>query len=388
MLNKKTLPIFLLYTITTTIFILSFAIIYYADMYREIERVEYRNIMYIAREIEHEIKDEDFNDIEFKEEWGVLAILIDKNSGKILKKEFDINELDGAKAVNAPRGKLRANWFRQQDYIYLKAQIYIKHSSQNYTLILKSVKFKNSKNEILIKISLICIFCLILVLLVGYFIIYLSLKPVFNQINELNLFIKDTTHEIKTPLSIILMSVEVFENNPQKYLTNIKNATKNISNIYDDLVELNLQSSPLKLENLDISNELNMIISQFDPIAKSKNLTLKSQIQPTEILTDKSRIDKIFYNLLSNAIKYSFENSEIYINLNSEFFSIRNQSQTISPENLGKIYEKFKRFDKTKGGFGIGLSLVKKYCDDLGYEVACQSQNEMTEFKVGFKFKK
>ena len=70
--------------------------------------------------------------------------------------------------------------------------------------------------------------------------------------------------------------------------------------------------------------------------------------------------------------------------LTKKYFEIQNIGETISKENQAKIYEKFTRFNKEKGGFGIGLSLVKKYCDELKFKATCQSENKITKFKIEF----
>ena len=224
-----------------------------------------------------------------------------------------------------------------------------------------------------------------MITLFSYFLLRLSYRPLIAQISHLNNFISDTTHEINSPLSVILMSIEIFDRNPQKYLKNIKISAKNLSNLYEDL-SLNLQKNNDKniLENLNFKDIILAEIEKFSLLAENKNLNFKLVLADIKILSDKRKLNKIIDNLLSNAIKYSYKNSTISIKLNGSFIEIINEGEGIKKENLNKIFEKFSRFDNQNGGFGLGLSLVKRYCEELNYKISAQSENNLTKFSVKF----
>ncbi|SUW88588.1 sensor histidine kinase [Campylobacter hyointestinalis] len=245
---------------------------------------------------------------------------------------------------------------------------------------------KQSIDALFLRTSVIFVVVLLAIFIIAYFIVRLSYLPLLNQIKTLNNFITDTTHEINTPLSVILMSTEMFDKNPTKYLENIKIAAKTLSHLYSDL-SLNLKNEPNHIETLNLKDILEKRIQIFELSAANKGITIISKFEDVKINTDSSKFKKIFDNLLSNAIKYAFKNSDVVVSLDSSTLSVVNHGNVIEKENLSKIYDKFSRFDTQNGGFGIGLSLVKRYCDDLGFEVYCQSANEKTEFSVKFKNK-
>ena len=63
---------------------------------------------------------------------------------------------------------------------------------------------------------------------------------------------------------------------------------------------------------------------------------------------------------------------------------IKNSGAGIARQNLPHIFELYTRFDERNGGFGIGLFIVKKYCDELGLKISCDSNEDWTEFEVKF----
>ena len=261
--------------------------------------------------------------------------------------------------------------------------ISVRHGG-GYEIYIEDEEYGEEIREVIVEIAIFAAVCVVAFLLISYFIIRLSFRPLYKQINSLNSFITDATHEINTPLSVILMSVEMFEANPKKYLANIKTASKTLSNLYDDLVNLNLKNEPNELKSVDIKALIEERISYFNIMLNDKNLQIKANLEELNLQTDENKFKKIFDNILSNAIKYCDENSEIRVNLTKKYFEIQNTGETISKENQAKIYEKFARFNKEKGGFGIGLSLVKKYCDELKFKATCQSENKTTKFRIEF----
>ena len=145
---------------------------------------------------------------------------------------------------------------------------------------------------------------------------------------------------------------------------------------------LNLKNNPNVISKFNIQTLLESRIKLFELSANSKGLKFEINSNSFELSSDIQKVGKILDNLISNAIKYSSKNSKIIINLDQNSFEIINFGATISKENIDKIYDKFSRFDTQNGGFGIGLSLVKRYCDELGLSIECESGDNQTKFRV------
>lgn len=242
------------------------------------------------------------------------------------------------------------------------------------------------------KVAFVMIFSLICVGIVGYFILKFALKPLEMKINFLNNFIKDTTHEINTPISAILMSIESLEKKQDfthlKPLKRIKIAALTLSHIYSDLTFLNFyQAYSSNKEWIFLKPLIIERIEYFKIFLEQKNITLKLDLQDEgKILINKEQFFKMFDNLLGNAIKYNIKNGHIEINLYKEKLMIKDSGCGISETNLSKIFDRYMRFNNDQGGFGIGLSLVKKICDEHRINIEVQSKlKEGTCFALTWK---
>lgn len=228
---------------------------------------------------------------------------------------------------------------------------------------------------------------------IAYILVKIALKPLEDKIITLNRFIKDSTHELNTPLSVILMSIEQLEKqnlgNNAKFIR-IKLAAKSLSGVYSDLVFYNFPNTlEAKSQELDLKCLLEERLEYFKLFFEQKKITLRLDLCKVDIFAPKNQISKLIDNLLSNAIKYNKKGGEIAIKLRENFLSIADTGCGISSSNLKHIFERYTRFNKERGGFGIGLSLVKKICDDNGIKITCKSvENQGSIFELSWSAKK
>ncbi|PSM53035.1 two-component system sensor histidine kinase [Campylobacter blaseri] len=370
--KKHILPILLLYILTSIAFLGFFGKFFYEREKQFIINQVAFDLRDLRRELQFKLHET--NSLEEGDFSNTKAVALNLRTKEYLKKDFDI-------AKNLP-----TQFFDGKNF-FLKFQIHSRMMRSQYFIILKSTDLTHEFNSLKLKILLTSSTVLLIILLIAYFIVKLSLRPLYEKIEFLDNFIRDTTHEINTPLSIILMSIELFKTNPEKYLLNIKTASMTISNLYEDLVSLKMgnQEEQNKIEIINLANIINERIKYFDVPLEQKNITLEKNINDVIIKTSKFKITKIIDNLFSNAIKYCNENGVIKIYLKDGLFSISNTGEGISKENLPHIFELYTRFDKRNGGFGIGLNLVKKFIDELGFKITCKSDENKTEFTINFK---
>lgn len=370
-LKKHILPIFLLYFITSFLFLLLFINLLYTSQSKLIRSNSEHNLTHLMAELNYIVKNgEDI--LSYKIDDKIKIYIKDLNKNQIL-----INNIEVLPKINKNLEVIDKN-------IYIKAKIHTRRMINNYEIIMLDTSYNPQIKALLTKLSFVFVFVFLIFSVIGYFIIRLSLRPLFDKIKSLNSFIEDATHEINTPLSVILMSTEMFEINPKKYLENIKTASKSLSNLYNDLVSLNLKIEPNSLTNLNLKEFLLAKLDYFEVLMSRKNLKFDLNLDECLIKTDINKIDKILDNLISNAIKYSDENETIKINLDKYKFEIQNLGEEIKSENLKVIFDKFSRFSKSETGFGIGLSLVKKYSDELDYKILCKSNKKITKFILKF----
>ncbi|EAL5963014.1 sensor histidine kinase, partial [Campylobacter jejuni] len=229
--------------------------------------------------------------------------------------------------------------------------------------------------------------------LISYILVKIALKPLEDKISTLNRFIKDATHELNTPLSVILMSIEQLEHQnlgDNAKFTRIKLAAKSLSQVYSDLVFYNFPNTlETEKQKFDLRILLEERLEYFKVFFEQKKITLKLDLNQANIFAPKSQISKLIDNLISNAIKYNKKGGVISIILKANFLSIADTGCGISKSNLNHIFDRYTRFNTDQGGFGIGLSLVKKVCDDNGIKIICESvENQGSVFELSWDTKK
>lgn len=368
--ERQILPIFLLYFITSAAFL-----VFFAQMFFEREKYFiFDRDAFVVRDLEQglqnrlriagKINDGDFDDIE--------AFAINLKTGEEIEDDFEPRD-------GMPR--------RYKDGLDSVVQFYLKNGQgeEEYYVAVKVADPEFAILMLKLKIIFFSFIILLAILIIAYFIIRLSLRPLYRRIDFLNGFIRDTTHEINTPLSVILMSIEMFETDPQKYLNNIKTASKTISTLYEDLTLVKFGGEEDNaVMTFSLSELVRDRLSYFGLNLEQKNINLNAQIAEVQLRSSYKKVRKIIDNLLSNAIKYCDENGDIGVNLTPSALMISNGGAGIAKENLSRIFDLYARFDERNGGFGIGLHIVKTFCDELGFKISCKSKEGLTEFRVEF----
>ena len=368
--ERQILPIFLLYFITSAAFL-----VFFAQMFFEREKYFiFDRDAFVVRDLEQglqnrlriagKINDGDFDDIE--------AFAINLKTGEEIEDDFEPRE-------GMPR--------RYKDGLDSVVQFYLKNGQgeEEYYVAVKVADPEFAILMLKLKIIFFSFIILLAILIIAYFIIRLSLRPLYRRIDFLNGFIRDTTHEINTPLSVIWMSIEMCETDPQKYLNNIKTASKTISTLYEDLTLVKFGGEDDNaVTTFSLSELVRDRLSYFGLNLEQKNINLNAQIAEVQLRSSYKKVRKIIDNLLSNAIKYCDENGDVGVNLTPLALTISNGGAGIAKENLSRIFELYARFDERNGGFGIGLHIVKTFCDELGFKISCKSKEGLTEFRVEF----
>ncbi len=203
-------------------------------------------------------------------------------------------------------------------------------------------------------------------------------------------FIKNAIHEINTPLSIIITNIDLFKLKLgyNKYLTKIEAGSKIVHNIYNDLTYMVKKDRiEYKDTKIDFSEFIKQRIDFFDEIAVGNNLSFHIDIEDDIWITfNETQLQRVCDNTLSNAIKYSYENSVIEIVLlkgnNCIILSVENRGNTI--ENPSNLFERYYRENEARGGFGLGLNIIKEICDKKDVEIKVDSKNNKTKFEYLF----
>ena len=200
-------------------------------------------------------------------------------------------------------------------------------------------------------------------------------------LKEQDQFLKNAIHEIHTPLAVIITNIDLLRMNgiENESLDAIEAGSRIIQNSYEDMTYL-MKNDRIQEVKTDI--DLVAFITErkryFSCIAEVNELTLSMFVgQPNlpHLYISELKLARLVDNTLSNAIKYSNRPSEINITVGMYkeklFFEIRNHGAII--QNKKKIFERFHRESKHKGGYGLGLSIVSQICEEEKIEIKITS---------------
>jgi len=246
-------------------------------------------------------------------------------------------------------------------------------------------------NELKQKLIFWSIFIIAILIILGYYLGSIFVKPMKEHIDSLNSFMQDATHELNTPISIILNNIEMMEilNRCKdiEELKRVKIASKSLNSIYNQLTYLKLQKNPKKeIKDISISNLIEERLNYYNLQIESKNIKLIKNIEPNIVKKiDKTDAIWLIDNLVSNAIKYNIKDGKIEIGLNSKFLSIKDSGIGIEKSKQKEIFKRFNRANNSEGGFGLGLSIIKDICNFYGYKIELKSEiDKGSEFKIFF----
>ena len=182
------------------------------------------------------------------------------------------------------------------------------------------------------------------------------------------------SHEFRTPLTLISGPIDKQLSKPdlkeqdKKELSLVQRSAKRMLNLVNQMLDLSkLESGSLKLSvtNGDLGALLKQIAAAFEYKAEEKNIDFTSKlISLDDAWFDKDVIEKILTNLLTNALKYAPVNGKVHFEIALQdgqmIITVINNGNTITDEELGKLFQRYYQADKSSDGVGIGLSLVKE----------------------------
>lgn len=190
-------------------------------------------------------------------------------------------------------------------------------------------------------------------------------------------FVSNVSHELKTPLSsvkVLSESILLQEDVPKEmyveFLHDINSEVDRMTAIINDLlilVKLDQKEVPLNFRETDLKEMMTGIMKRLQPLADTKEITLQwEQLKEVTAEVDEMKLSLAVSNLIDNAIKYTPEQGGVKVTLDSDhqhaFISVSDTGIGIPETEVGRIFERFYRVDKTRdretGGTGLGLSIT------------------------------
>ncbi|WP_420315721.1 ATP-binding protein [Ekhidna sp.] len=212
---------------------------------------------------------------------------------------------------------------------------------------------------------------------------------------EKNNLMKILAHDIRSPLSQIIMITDIVNNNvqrdlteqEQKMLTQVTKNAERINQMVSKILDVNsLEESRINVlqERVNIGDIMRDVSQRYRPIAAKKDIDLTVEFCENHnmIRTDHLLLLLVLENLISNAVKFSDEGTTVELksecNYDSVIFKISDEGPGFSDEDKKKLFSRFQKLSaKPTAGeqsTGLGLSIVKKYVSDLGGKVWVESE--------------
>ena len=208
-------------------------------------------------------------------------------------------------------------------------------------------------------------------------------------------------HDIRTPLTAVIGYLSLLDEAPDmpqdqkaKYVGIALDKAERLETLLNELFEITrYHTSVVQLQGarVDLYALLAQVMDEFYPSLSARGNTVLFSAGDELIVTgDPEKLARVFNNLLKNAAVYSYPNTEISISAERKGTNVvivfKNHGQTIPPDQLSGIFEKFSRLDGARlsdtGGVGLGLSIAKEIVGLHGGEIIAQSSNETVSFTI------
>lgn len=257
-------------------------------------------------------------------------------------------------------------------------------------------------------LQIICV-ALIALFIITWWLSGWALKPVERAWEQQRRFVADASHELKTPLAVILANTQILQkhegvsDDAMRWVESTSDEAEHMNSLVQDLLQLARadetaaagSSSSLRHEDIDLSEMVEAAALEFDAVAFERGCMLDSQVEEgIHLAGDPEWIERMVRILIDNATKYGEKGTDVLVKLAKTgshiTLTVHNEGNPIDAEDLPHVFERFYRSDKARsregeGGFGLGLAIAKGIVDAHGGDISVtSSQAEGTTFKVVF----
>ena len=312
---------------------------------------------------------------------GKMALITAAPDGTVVGVDFRFQASQEACAEMArlvlehesPNGQIACGG---QGYVYLR---FIPRAGADTLIVLQeTVGIGAAALSFLSRIAPLLIMFIVLACIASLAITARALVPIRKSWERQVEFTADASHELRTPISVILTNLEVVMDQPEqpvgevgKWLDNIKAEVDRMHRLVEDLLTLSRTDAgqrTLEKDLFDLSEALKKTAEPLVPYANAKGVKLHTEIAPgISFFGDKGRVRQLLVILADNAIKHTPEGGAVSIMAGVQnrniCIAVRDTGEGMAGEHLTKIFDRFYRIDKAReresGGSGLGLSIAR-----------------------------
>lgn len=226
-----------------------------------------------------------------------------------------------------------------------------------------------------------------------------AVKPVDQAWQQQKQFVADASHELKTPLTVIMTNAELLQNpeyqseDRERFTDSILTMAHQMRRLVESLLELarvDNGSVQTAFTELDLSALTADGILPFEPLYFEKGMLLSSQLQEgIRVKGSVQHLGQVLEILLDNAMKYSYPQSQVWVTLKQQgghaLLAVSNPGPAIAHEDLKNIFKRFYRVDKARardGSYGLGLSIAETIVHEHKGRIWAESRDGVNTFLV------
>jgi len=217
-------------------------------------------------------------------------------------------------------------------------------------------------------VYLLAVVLLCFVILCGVFISKLAIDPLLEYVKNLQRLSKETLHELNLPVSTITTNSQMLKKTINdakslKRIERIESACVMLKERYNELeYMIKMQSKEHVNELFDIDVLVDERVKFLEKLYPQMEFVLS--LENTQIYSDKKGLAKVIDNLIDNSVKYSKDSKKIIVKLQNAKLAIEDFGIGIDEVAMVHIFDQFYQVNSTMQGFGIGLNMVKRFCDN------------------------
>lgn len=289
--------------------------------------------------------------------------------------------------------------------LYSQDAIYYRSGKTPYKIAIASTDYiVHSVVNLVLVLLAVWVGAMLLFLLISIRLSAVAARPMEEAMQREKQFVADASHDLKTPLSVILANNSILMENPEnkvgdlrRWLDSTQEAAKRMQKLIAEmltLADVERQDVPLVCEEVDLANIAMKADLELESVAFEKNVTLEDDLPDRCMVTGNADyLLRIVMSLLENALKYEPSGGRVSIHLTQSkkktVLSVCNRGSRIADEDLPHVFDRFYRSDKSRtnsaGSFGLGLAITKEMVERLGGTISVtSSQEEGTIFSVTF----
>ena len=328
-------------------------------------------------------------------DFTIYTIILDENGNykelinNTNNDELDINNIKeiAVKIISNHKKDLYIGNLYTNKYAYT-------FTPDNTLIIMDNTKINNNLLNSLITNILLLFISEIAIFVIAYLITKWIIMPVKTSFQKQKIFIADASHELKTPLSVMIASADAYFNDKNdKWVKNMKNESDRMIKLVTELLDLakTEEEQDIIMEENNLSDIIEGSILTFESLFYDKKIKLKYDITPNiKMKCNDNLMIELMSILIDNAIKHCNEKGKVLVNLmnnNKEIIlEVKNTGLPIKKEDEEKIFERFYKVDTSRNrnsnNYGLGLAIAKNIVIRHNGIIKANSSNGYTTFKV------